>query len=120
MSSGHAFDLGDAEIVEAVHESDTDVDFGGLAVGVSSGDAFAEGFQASHRCLDPTSGMIAGPSLADGPPEVPGGAQDLVASRCGWTVFFPKAPVLTDGDDGGCACDGFHACGPATRQRRGT
>lgn len=35
LSSGHAFDLGHAEFVEAVHESDTDVDFGGLAVAVS-------------------------------------------------------------------------------------
>lgn len=34
-ASGHAFDLGGAEFVEAVHECDADVDFGGLAVGVS-------------------------------------------------------------------------------------
>jgi hypothetical protein len=30
--SGHAGDLGGAEGVEAVHQGDTDVDFGGLAV----------------------------------------------------------------------------------------
>lgn len=47
--------------------------------------------------------MIAVPSLPDGSPEVPGGAQDLVASRRGRTVFFPKAPVLANGDDGGGA-----------------
>ena len=35
LSSGHAFDLGHAELVEAVHESETDVDFGGLAIAVS-------------------------------------------------------------------------------------
>ncbi len=33
--SRHAFDLGSAEGVEAVHESDTDVDFGCLAVRIS-------------------------------------------------------------------------------------
>lgn len=32
---GNALDLGLAEGVEAVHEGYTDVDFGGLAVGVS-------------------------------------------------------------------------------------
>jgi hypothetical protein len=35
LNSGHAFDLGLSERVEAVHEGDTDVDFSGLAVGVT-------------------------------------------------------------------------------------
>lgn len=35
VMSAHALDLGGAEGVEAVHEGDADVDFGGLAVGVS-------------------------------------------------------------------------------------
>ena len=42
LASVHANDLGGAEGVEAVHEGDADMDFGGLAVGVSGGDAFAE------------------------------------------------------------------------------
>jgi len=37
-------DLGGAESGEAVHEDDTDVDCGSLAVGVSGGDALSEGF----------------------------------------------------------------------------
>ena len=35
IALGDAFDLSLAEDVEAVHECDADVDFGGLAVGVS-------------------------------------------------------------------------------------
>ena len=35
LTSCHAIDLGGAERVEAVHECDTDVDFGCLSVGVS-------------------------------------------------------------------------------------
>ena len=42
-SSGHADDLGGAQDVEAVHEGDADVDFGGLAVGISCDDALSEG-----------------------------------------------------------------------------
>ncbi len=35
IALGHALDVGLAECIEAVHEGDADVDFGGLAVGVS-------------------------------------------------------------------------------------
>ena len=35
LAGGDALDLGGAEGIEAVHERDADVDFGGLAVGVS-------------------------------------------------------------------------------------
>ena len=35
LRSGHALDLGGAEGVEAVHEGNADVDFGGLAVRVT-------------------------------------------------------------------------------------
>ena len=44
--SGHAQDLGGAERIEAVQECNADVDFGGLAVGVSCDDALAEGLEA--------------------------------------------------------------------------
>lgn len=43
--SGHADDLGGAESIEAVDECDADVDFGGLAVGLSRGDALAKGLE---------------------------------------------------------------------------
>lgn len=36
--------------------NDANVDFGGLAVGVSCHDALIEGFQAAHPCLDPAGG----------------------------------------------------------------
>ena len=39
-----ADDVGGAEGVEAVDEGDADVDFGGLSVRVSGGDAVSEGF----------------------------------------------------------------------------
>lgn len=43
--SGHATDFGGAECVEALVECDADLNFGGLAVRVSRGDAFAKGFE---------------------------------------------------------------------------
>ncbi len=43
-----ADDLVGAEGVEAVGESDADVDFGGLAVGVPRHDAFTEGREPSR------------------------------------------------------------------------
>ena len=60
-------DLGGDEGREAVHEGNADVDFVGLAVGVSGVDAFSEGFQAAHLRFDPTSGVIARPALPEGP-----------------------------------------------------
>ena len=46
VGSGDANDLGGAEGREAVHQGDADVDFGGLAVGISCADAFSEGLEA--------------------------------------------------------------------------
>lgn len=52
MGSGHANNLGGAECVEAVDEGDPDLDFSGLAVGVSCSYALAEGPEAANplRC----------------------------------------------------------------------
>jgi len=106
LSSGDAHDLGGAEGREAVHQRDADLDFCGLAVGVSRGDAFSEGLQASHLGLDATSAMISGPTLPERPAVVPGGAQGFVAGAGCRTVLFPWAPVLADRDDrGGLAVD---------------
>ena len=44
LTSGHADDLSGAEGVEPVYEGNADLDFGGLAVGISGSDAFTEGF----------------------------------------------------------------------------
>lgn len=49
------------------------MDFGGLSVGVSRGDAFAEGLQAAHPCLDAAPGSRA--------------------------ILFPRAAVFADRDD---------------------
>ena len=43
--SGHADDLSGAECVEAIHECDAEMDFGGLAIGVPCCDAFPEGLE---------------------------------------------------------------------------
>ena len=92
-------DLGGAEGREAVHECDTDLDFGSLAVGVSDGDALSEGFQAAHFCIDPTSGVIARPPLPEGPAVVSGGAQGFIADACRRTVFLPQSTILADRND---------------------
>lgn len=72
-------DLGRAECVEPVHECDTYLDFGGLAVGVSCGDAFSEGLEAAHFGLDPASGVVPRPALPECPAVVPGGSEGFVA-----------------------------------------
>ena len=92
-------DLGGAECRAAVHEGDTDVDFGSLAIGVSGGDAFSEGFQEAHLRFDPTSGVIARPALPEGPAIVSGGAQGFVADACRRVVFLPQSTVLADLND---------------------
>ena len=70
-SSGDRLDLGPAEGREAVHDCDADLDFGGLAVGVSGHDPLTEALQAVHLRLDPTSDMVARPLLPECPTEVP-------------------------------------------------
>jgi hypothetical protein len=74
LASYHANDFGGAECVEAVDEGNADLDFGGLAVGVSCGDAFTEGLEAAPLCLDPTSGVISRPALPERPAIVASGS----------------------------------------------
>jgi hypothetical protein len=78
-----------------------DLDFGGLAVWVSRGDALAAGVEAAHLCLDPASGVVSGPALPECPAVVPGGAQCFVSGDRSWAVFFPGPPVFANGDDRG-------------------
>ena len=101
MVSLHANDLGRSEGREAVHECDADLDFGGLSVWVSGADAFAAGFEAAHLGFNATSGVVSGPSLPERSPIVSRGAQGLVAGFGRRAVLFPKAPVLSDRNDGG-------------------
>ena len=79
--SCHADDLGGAECVEAVHEGDADVDFDGLAVRVSRHNAFAEGLQTAHSCLDPAAGVVSGPSFSQRPSVAPSCAQAVLVVR---------------------------------------
>ena len=94
-----AKDLGGAGGVETVHEGDADVDFGGLAVGVAGGDAFAEGLEAAHLRFDAATDVVSRPSLPEGSAIVPGGSQSFVSGNCGWAVSLPRATILVDWDD---------------------
>lgn len=62
---------------------------GGLAVGVSGGDAFTEGFEASHLGLDPASEMVSCPSLPECSAVVPCSAQGFVPGDCGRAILLP-------------------------------
>lgn len=98
MTSGDANDLGGSEGVEAVHEGDADVDFGGLSVGVSCHDTLAEGLEAAHLRFDAATGVVTRPSLPEGSAIVPGGSQSFVSGNSDWAVFLPRATILADRD----------------------
>lgn len=75
------------------------MDFGSLAVGVSGGDALAEGFQASHPGLGAAADIVSGPPLPEGPAIVTCGAQGFLARPGSWAVVFSWPTVLADRDD---------------------
>ena len=97
---GHADNVGGAEFVEAVHQGNAHVDFGGLAVWVFCGDAVSGDFQAPLFCLDPASDIVAVPSFPNCTAFFTNVAQDCVSRDCGRAVLTPKPPVLADRDDG--------------------
>ena len=74
---------------------DADLDFGGLAVGVSCGDTFAEGREAAHLRLDAASGMVSGPAFPERPAVVPCGAQCFVSGLRCRAVFLPEPEQLS-------------------------
>ena len=76
------------------------MDFGGLAGGVSGGDALSEGFQASHPGLCPACGMTAASPLSSCAAVLANVVQDRVACGRGRAVLAPEPPVLADRDDG--------------------
>jgi hypothetical protein len=57
------------------------VDLGGLAVGVSCGDAVSEGLEPAHLRLRPAAGVVSCPSFPERPAVVTRGAQGLVAGQ---------------------------------------
>lgn len=65
MISTHTDGFGSAERVEAVDDGEANLDFCGLAVGLSGGVALTGGFEAPHLCLDPVSSMVSGPALPE-------------------------------------------------------
>ena len=83
------------------------MDFGSLAVGVSSGDALSDGFKAAHLCFDPTSGVIARPALVEGHPDIPGSGwgeiEDLTVDflHSGMAMQVSKADLDDAGDEDG-------------------
>lgn len=76
------------------------MDFGGLSVRVSGGDAVSEGFQAPHLCLCPASGMVAVLSFPTSAAFFANLAEDCISSNSGRAIFTPEPPVLSDRDDG--------------------
>ena len=101
MTSGHANELCRAEGIEAVHQGDAGLDFCGLSARVSRGDAFAEGFEATHPGFDPSSGVVSGPPFPERPAIVARGAQGFVTGSCCRAVLFPGSTVLADWSDRG-------------------
>lgn len=77
------------------------MDFGGLAVGVSRHDAFAEGLEAARLRLDPAAGVRSRPAFPEDATVVTSGAQGFVSGASRRAVFFPGPPVLADRDDRG-------------------
>ena len=73
------------------------MDFGGLPVEVSWGDAFAEGFQAEPLCLDPAAGMVSGPVLPEGSAVIPCGAQFSLRTHAAGQSSFQGRPLLRIG-----------------------
>lgn len=109
--SGDADDLGGAEGVEAVHQCDADMDFGGWSVEVSRGDALTKGFEAANLRFDAATGVVSCPSLPERPTVMPRGSESFVAGDRGGAIFFPRPAVLADRDgaaleDGGVATAG--------------
>gem|GEM_PF-1515539 len=96
--SGHADDIGCAEGVEAVHEGDADVDFGGLAVWFPCSDALAEGLEAAHLGFGAAAGVVSAPPLPECPTIVTRGSQVFVARLGSRAVLFPSPTVPSDRD----------------------
>ena len=86
--------------------NDADVDFGGLAVWVSRGDALAEGLEAAHLGLCAAARVVSRPPFPECPAVLTCGAQGFVAGPGGWTILLPRPAILADRNDGrAAACD---------------
>ena len=84
--------------------------FGGLTVGVSCGDALTEGLEASQLCFDPTSRVVAGPTLPECPAIVARRAQGFVPDPGCRPLSFQGRPFLRSGITG-MASRSMMACG---------
>lgn len=101
--SCHADDLGGAEGVESIHMGDADLDFGGLAVGVSRCDTLTESLRAAHLDLNAAADVVSRPPFPECPTVVTRGAQGFVAGPCRLAILLPRSAILADRDDGGAA-----------------
>lgn len=75
------------------------MDFGGLAVLIFGGDAFAKVFQTAHLRLNPASDVVSRPALTECPAVMPCSTEGLVSGSRDRAIFFPEQAVLADGDD---------------------
>ena len=73
------------------------MDFGGLAVGVSRGDAFAEGLEASHFGLGAAAGVVSRPPLPERPAVVARGARVSFRAVAAGQSSFHGRPFLRIG-----------------------
>jgi hypothetical protein len=74
------------------------VDFDGLVVGVSRGDALAEGLEAAHPSLGAAADVVSRPPFPERPAVVTRSAQGFVARVGGWAIFLPRSAIPADGD----------------------
>ena len=96
-----ANDIGSREAAQ-----DADVEFGGLAVGVSYGDALTEGPEAAHLGFGTAARVVSGPSFPERAAIVTCGAQGFNVRPGGWAILFPSLAILADRDDcRATACD---------------
>lgn len=92
-------DLGRSDDRQAVHEYDTDLDFGGLANEISFSNTISNGLEAPHLRLRPVVDVVSGPALPKRHAVVSGGTQSFVPSDSCRAVFFPRSTILADRND---------------------
>ena len=70
---------GDSEGCEAIEDGDPDMNFGDLAVEITSAQALSQQLDAVHFRLNAASSMITAPSFPDSPSEMPASPQSFVS-----------------------------------------
>ena len=96
------YDLCDgyAEGGVAVHDCNADLDFGNLAVEVPRHEPLAQQFDRVHLRLDAAPAVVSTPSSPQGPVEILGCPQGLIARHSSSGGRLPGLRVLAGRDDG--------------------